>query len=293
MPATGVSAVVLSVRTTCAARTVRLGLTPSLAARGADTLRIPAHQRGASIAVVAPGADGQVTVTNGGGAARVIVDVVGYYATDPGTGTPAGSGYVPVRRVTVAGAGTPLSIEGRTPVSLATSNSPVPAGAVAAWLQVRTAPTSQAQQMWLWGEGQSRPGPPQVVTAALSGGDATGCWCRLGSPQQHRRRQRRARCGEHHRPGLPGERLGCRVAQRRSAPPAGQPRDAGRLAGTASDRRGQRDSACPARARYVALQIGRGRAPRPDQHQRLRGRRPAAAGCGPGHRVPGLRAPRW
>jgi hypothetical protein len=170
VPASGVSAIVLSVRTTCAARAVRLGLTPSLAARGADSLRIRAHQQGAAIAVVAPGANGEVTVTNSGSAARVIVDVVGYFATGSGTGTPTGSGYVPVRRVTVAGAGTPLSIEGRTPISLATPNSPVPVGAVAAWLQVRPAATSQAQQMWLWGEGHPRPGPPQVVTAPLTDG---------------------------------------------------------------------------------------------------------------------------
>ena len=164
VPADGVTAVVLEVRSTCAARAVRLAVKPSLVGGAGDTVRMPAHSRGSSIAVVAPGPDGQVSVTNAGGAAPVIVDVVGYFAAGSGTGAPSGSGYVPVPRVTVAGAGTPLAVTGRTPISLATSNSKVPAGAVAAWVQVRTAPTSQAQRFWVWADGRQRPVPPQVVT---------------------------------------------------------------------------------------------------------------------------------
>ena len=164
VPAEGVSAVVLSLRTTCAARTVRLSVKPSLAAGAGETLRLRAHSPGQALTVVAPGRDGQVSVTNSGGAAPVTVDVVGYFTTGSGSAPASGSGYVPVRPVTVAGAGTPLSVSGPTPVSLATSASPVPAGAVAAWLQVRTRGDSQAQRLWVWADGAKRPLPPQIVT---------------------------------------------------------------------------------------------------------------------------------
>jgi hypothetical protein len=165
VPTDGVNAVVLSVRTSCAAGSARLAASGSAVTTAADVVRLPAHTPGSGLVVVRPGPDGQILLHNAGGATRVVVDVVGYFGTDPGTGASAGAGYVPVRRVTVAGAPTPLLVETRTPISLATSDSAVPPGAEAAWLQVRTASASQATRLWVWPDGRPRPAVPQVVTA--------------------------------------------------------------------------------------------------------------------------------
>jgi hypothetical protein len=170
VPADGVNAVVLSVRTSCAAGSARLAASGSSVSTAADVLRLPAHTEGSGLVVVRPGADGQVLLHNAGGATRVVVDVVGYFSTDPGSGPAAGAGYIPVRRVTVAGAGSPLLLEKRVPISLATSDSPVPTGAVAALLQVRTAPTSQASNLWVWPSGAARPAAPQIVTTPTQDG---------------------------------------------------------------------------------------------------------------------------
>ncbi len=100
LPATGVNAVVVNVTAVRTASAGYLTAYPSgMPEPVVSTLNFPASWTGANLATVPLGADGAIAVADHGGAAHVLVDVMGWYAADDtfraATGD-MGTQYVPV-----------------------------------------------------------------------------------------------------------------------------------------------------------------------------------------------------
>ena len=139
VPTTNVRAVLLNVATVAPTARTYLELWPDGTARPTVSMQnVDAGQTLSNTAVVAPGANGSVSIYNDSGSVNAVVDVEGYFTV--GSGGPGGE-FVPVTQTrlvdTRSGLGAPqapIPAHGSLTVTLATS--PVPATANAVFVSV-------------------------------------------------------------------------------------------------------------------------------------------------------------
>jgi hypothetical protein len=155
VPSAGVGAVQLHVTAVGATRASHLTVHPSDAAPTTSSVNFEASRPVANTVTVRPGADGAVTVTNGGSDVDVVVDLVGWFAAPSGS---LGEGVhaVSPRRVWDSRAtGRPVGVGGATVVVVGGA---VPTGARAVVVNLTTVGAGASGLPLLsWAAGAARP----------------------------------------------------------------------------------------------------------------------------------------
>ncbi|WP_295699336.1 hypothetical protein [Lapillicoccus sp.] len=184
VPATGVTAVAVSVTGLNASQSTWLRFGDNGPGTATSTINLPAGVPVANSAIVVPDAQGQISaVLGGGGTADVLIDVVGYY-TDQADATTAGvtgSYYVPLAGSRVCdsrastgnapGCGKLPAATIRT-VTIAGSGG-VPAGATAVTVNITTPSSPSTSALVAWAAGQPQPGTTSLHPIAGQSSSAT------------------------------------------------------------------------------------------------------------------------
>lgn len=143
VPATGVSAVLVRVVAAAPTAATWLALFPHNTVRpGVSSVNVAATEQQSNVAIVRPGANGQVSVFNAVGDVHVVVDVQGYFTTSTGS---TNGGLVPItqkRVVDTRTTGGIIPANGTRTIDLASGG--IPAGASAAFLSL-TVPANSTQ----------------------------------------------------------------------------------------------------------------------------------------------------
>lgn len=155
VPASGVTAVALSVEAECASKGTSVTVGPdTVRGAGARVLSVNRDGTARAFVVVRVGPDGGVRFQNSAGTVGLKASVVGYLSTNGG-----GGGLHPLRRTSL-GVASPLSV-GRSsvPVDVA-GRAGVPVDAKAVVLAIRRSGGSPVGSVWAWPAGADRPGVP-------------------------------------------------------------------------------------------------------------------------------------
>jgi hypothetical protein len=163
VPASGVSAVALSVTARCPTARGAIDVWPTnTPATGGRSVELRPHRTTQGTVVVAPGDGGAVTVANHAGLTAVAIAVVGYYTSD----TTKGSGLVPVAPTRVYGAATTLPV-GQT-ISVDASGVPGwSSNAHAVVVNVHRFSGGSGGRLTLWAPGTAK---PSVATVSFGDG---------------------------------------------------------------------------------------------------------------------------
>ena len=168
VPATGVTAVALSVTGLDSSQTAYIRFGDNGPGTATSTINLPAALPVANSAIVVPDAQGQISAVLGGGTADVLIDVVGYYTSqdDATTAGVTGSYYVPLpgsrvcdsRTTTGNAPGCGQLAAGVTRTVTIAGNGGVPAGATAVTINIATPVSPARSAVVAWAAGQPQPG---------------------------------------------------------------------------------------------------------------------------------------
>lgn len=155
LPTSGVTAVALTVTTSCASRPTTVSAVPArVAGRGGPVVTARPASTTVGTAVVPIGVDGAIGLVNSAGWVNLTVTVAGYWTThaDPGLGMR--SVVQPLGGVSVGPSATTVPVAGQGSV--------LP-DAAAAVLTLRAGPRNTATALTVWPADQVRPAQPNVV----------------------------------------------------------------------------------------------------------------------------------
>jgi hypothetical protein len=155
VPASGVTAVALSVEAECASTGTRVTVGPdTVSGAGARAVSVNRDGTARAFIVVRVGPGGGIRFQNAAGAVGLKASVVGYVSTNGGGGS-----LHPLPRTSLGGA-SPLPVD-PSPVSVdVAGRAGVPAGAKAAVLAIRRTAGSPVGAVWAWPAGAEKPGAP-------------------------------------------------------------------------------------------------------------------------------------
>ena len=155
IPASGVTAVAVTVTTSCASRRTTVSAVPArVAGRGGPVVTARPAATTVGTAVVPVGVDGAIGLVNAAGWVNLTVTVAGYWTThaDPGLGMR--SVVQPLGGVSVGPSATTVPVAGQGSVL---------ADASAAVLTLRAGPRNTATALTVWPADQAKPAQPNVV----------------------------------------------------------------------------------------------------------------------------------